>query len=70
MQLQKYLEKRNMSHVEFAWRLGGVSESAVRMWCKGERVPRSETILRIQRLTQGAVTLADWHRHEEKAHEA
>jgi len=67
MTLSEYLQKRRMGFAELAWKLN-VSESAVRMWVKGERVPRPETILKIQRLTQNAVTLADWH--PEAAHEA
>lgn len=60
MTLGEYLSKNAISTATFAASVGCTPE-AVRLWAKGERVPRGDTIRRISDLTHGAVRPADWY---------
>lgn len=59
MTLGEYLTNNAISAATFAASVGCSSE-AVRLWSKGLRVPRSESIRKISELTHGAVRPADW----------
>lgn len=59
MKLQTYLENHKLSHADFAALLG-VSEFGVRKWAREERMPRRKALRRIQEVTGGQVTPADF----------
>jgi DNA-binding transcriptional regulator YiaG len=59
MRLQPYLDLKNLSHADFG-KLVGASEFGVRKWARGERTPRPEAIRKIQEVTAGAVSAADF----------
>jgi DNA-binding transcriptional regulator YdaS (Cro superfamily) len=57
MKLETYLDE-NGGAVTLAKELG-VSPEAVRLWVRGDRLPKPVTAMRIERLTDGRVTRAD-----------
>jgi len=59
MQLQAYLASKGLSEKQFADQIGA-SESGVVKWVRRERIPRPEKIREIARITEGAVTAADF----------
>jgi len=59
MQLQAYLTLKGLSEKQFADQVGA-SESGVLKWVRRERIPRPEKIREISRITDGAVTAADF----------
>lgn len=59
MKLAKYLHDKGITQETFAESLGAGQQS-VSKWVRGDAVPRAETIGAIDRLTKGAVRLADW----------
>lgn len=56
--LERYLKKSGLTQQEFADQLG-VSHVAVWHWVTGQRVPRAETAVAIERVTEGSVKVAD-----------
>ena len=62
MQLSTYLDEKNLSHADFARRLGMTSTSAaMNVWryATGKRRPRPAIANKIVRITKGRVTLGD-----------
>lgn len=59
MKLQAYLDANQLSHGEFG-ALVGASEFGVRKWARGERTPRQDAMSKIQNVTLGAVSAADF----------
>lgn len=59
MKLKQFMKERNLSESEMAAMLG-CSTGAVRKWKYGERIPRSEQIMHIAEVTDGAVAPGDW----------
>lgn len=51
---------RGRCEAEIAKLIGGCTEHAVRKWRYGERRPDADTMLRIEVITEGQVTLRDW----------
>ena len=61
MKLLDYMKANNISDEEFAVRMGGsLSPSAIRKWKYDERMPRLPEVVRIEELTDGAVTARDF----------
>ena len=60
MTLQDYLKHNKMTPADFANVMGDVSEYGVRKWATGERVPRREAMRRIEQVTNGQVSPADF----------
>lgn len=58
MKLETYLKEQSISPEAFAVQLG-VSKFAVQKWMRGERFPRAEHLIAIDRATDGAVTASD-----------
>lgn len=59
MQLRDYLQLEGETARQFSKRIG-VTIHAIRKWVRGERVPRPRTMVKIRKLTKGAVTPDDW----------
>lgn len=60
MRLSDYLTKRQITSQEFAIKIRA-SLSAVQKWRIKNRLPRPQTILKIERATKGSVKLKDWY---------
>jgi transcriptional regulator with XRE-family HTH domain len=60
MTLGQYLERNSISAAALAKRLGCTPE-AVRLWARGERIPRAAMVAKINDATIGAVGPADWY---------
>ncbi|QQM29326.1 helix-turn-helix transcriptional regulator [Martelella lutilitoris] len=60
MKLKQYLTEKNITPEAFAALIGGVSESGVRKWMYGERVPRQEQMIAIADKTDGLVMPNDF----------
>ena len=60
MKLADYLRKENLSARDFAGQIA-VTPEAVRLYLRGKRIPRSETMLAIHLETRGAVTPDDFY---------
>ena len=60
MTLGEYLTQQKIGDEEFAESIG-VDRTAVSRYRRNKRLPRPDTILRIQRVTDGAVTPADFY---------
>lgn len=60
MKLATYMADQKMTTLEMAALVGDVSESGVRKWIYGERVPRPEQMRRIAEVTDGAVQPNDF----------
>lgn len=60
MKLNQYLTEKNITPEAFGALIGGVSESGVRKWIYGERVPRPEQMRRIAEVTNGSVEPNDF----------
>lgn len=61
MTLSEFLAASNLSHADFASRVG-VTKEAVRLWAVGARTPRPAAMLLIARATDGRVTANDFVR--------
>lgn len=59
MTLSEWLRSQNMSHEEFAERIGR-DRSAVTRYVNGTRMPRREVLEQIADVTDGAVTANDF----------
>lgn len=59
MKLQAYLDEQKLTHLAFG-QLVGASEFGVRKWARGERTPRGAAMRKIQEVTGGAVSAADF----------
>lgn len=62
MTLRQYLEWKTMTTGQFA-KLAGVSQQAVVGYGLGRNIPRRDIVLKIQSLTDGAVSPADWYKN-------
>lgn len=60
MKLSDYLVREGLSQAAFAYTIG-VSQQAVERYANGERIPRSEIMLKIKAATAGAVTADDFY---------
>ena len=60
MKLSAYMEQNGLTPDAMAQRVGDCSESAVRKWMYGERVPRADQLRRIFEVTEGAVSANDF----------
>ena len=58
MKLEKYLKKNNLSVREFA-RQSKISHTSIQRYKTGERTPRLEVALKIEKLTNGEVKVKD-----------
>lgn len=54
------MNRHGLDDAAMAAEIGNCGAYAVRKWKYGERRPRPHTILRIQEITKGAVTLQDF----------
>lgn len=61
MTLSEYLTTFKISAEDFALRLSDASESGVRKWATGERIPRVDQMREIYRITEGAVAPNDFY---------
>ena len=59
MILKKWLDENRLTQDQFADQ-GGFSKGAVAKWISGERFPRLEAMQRIEKLTDGSVTVQDF----------
>ena len=59
MTLSAYLKNRGLTHEKFA-AMVGASAFGVRKWARGERTPRPDAMRKIQEVTDGEVTPADF----------
>lgn len=59
MTLKEWLESNDLSHVDFALRIGRTNE-AVRRYVNGERIPDRDTMPLIVEATGGCVTPNDF----------
>lgn len=59
MTLEKFLHDHQITEAAFAAQLG-VSQVTVHRYVKGQRFPDKDTILRIERITEGKVPPAAW----------
>ena len=66
MKLKQYLIEKNITPEAFAALIGGVSESGVRKWIYGDRVPRPEQMIAIVEKTDGVVMPNDFFLPEGK----
>lgn len=64
MRLLTHLREEKIDDGAFAARVGDCTGHAVKKWKYGERVPDARTIARIDQVTAGKVTLADWVEQE------
>lgn len=60
MKLSSYMTEKGIQPRELAEMLGDASESGVRKWMYGERVPRPEQMRRIAEITSGKVQPNDF----------
>lgn len=60
MKLKQYLTDNNITPEAFGALVGGVSESGVRKWIYGDRIPRLEQMRRIAEVTNGSVEPNDF----------
>ncbi|CAL8981842.1 hypothetical protein RHODGE_RHODGE_04007 [Rhodoplanes serenus] len=60
MKLLDYMRREGVDDEALAARLGSVTAFAVKKWKYGERIPDALTIVRLEEITGGAVTLRDW----------
>lgn len=60
MTLNQYLIKHQLTSPAFAKNIGA-SVSAVRKWRQGLRIPRTEMMKKITRVTRGKVPPASWY---------
>jgi transcriptional regulator with XRE-family HTH domain len=58
MNIRAYLKKSGKTHAEFAKSLG-VTRDAVSRWLAKDRYPRRTMVKKIERITNGDVTLQD-----------
>lgn len=60
MTLADYMKAHGLDDLAMAEKIGRCSESAVRKWRYGQRMPRVEQLRRIAEVTHGAVTPNDF----------
>jgi len=60
MKLKQYLELSGITVTDFAQKVG-VSSEAIRLYLLGKRRPRIDTVSEISRVTNGAVSGADFY---------
>ena len=59
MQLSKFLDYHGMSQAEFG-KLIGASQPSISRYIAGSRMPRPMQLIRIRKVTRGAVTADDF----------
>jgi predicted transcriptional regulator len=59
MKLADYLSDRKISQAEFA-HLIGATQAAISRYCDHKRMPRTEHLIRIRKVTGGTVTADDF----------
>jgi transcriptional regulator with XRE-family HTH domain len=64
MTLKEYLELSKSRQRDFV-ELTGFAPGTVSRWLSGDRVPSRSAIVRIQDVTKGAVTFADWMQRDD-----
>lgn len=60
MRLLEFMRSHAIDDETMASRIGDCSGHAVKKWKYGEREPDASTMLKIERVTDGKVTLRDW----------
>lgn len=60
MRLLDHMRETETDDDAFAERVGGCTGHAVKKWKYGEREPDAVTIIRIEEITGGRVTVRDW----------
>jgi transcriptional regulator with XRE-family HTH domain len=60
MKIQAYMTANKISAEAMAELIGGVTESGVRKWVYGERIPRPDQLRRIAEITKGEVMPNDF----------
>ncbi len=66
MTLNQYLLKHKLSTAKFA-KNGGWPFETVRKWRQRIRIPRSKSLIRIQKITRGEVKPNDWYASKKKS---
>ncbi len=69
MRLREYLEEQRLTDAEFG-RLVGATQPAVSRWASGARLPRPKMVARIQEVTGGKVSAADFYANAGQAEAA
>ena len=64
MTLKEYLDLSKSRQRDFV-ELTGFAPGTVSRWLSGDRVPSRSAIVRIQDITKGAVTFADWMQRDD-----
>jgi transcriptional regulator with XRE-family HTH domain len=64
MTLKEYLDLSKSRQSDFV-ALTGFAPGTVSRWLSGDRVPSRSAIVRIQDVTKGAVTFADWMQRDD-----
>ena len=59
MLLKEWLDKKGLTQDQFAVQCG-FSKGAVAKWVSGERFPRLEAMQKIEKITDGSVTVQDF----------
>ena len=67
MKLATYMKEHGLDDATMASLVGGCTEHAVRKWKYGERSPSVTTIVRIEEITAGKVTMRDFLKVEPEA---
>ena len=60
MKLAAWLRQQKKTHEEFGQVMGGRRRETVLRWCNGHTTPDMADILKIEDVTEGAVTADDW----------
>jgi len=60
MTLSAYMALRSFSDADMARLIGHCTASGVRKWRCGDRVPRRQFMFRIEQITEGVVSPADF----------
>jgi hypothetical protein len=70
MKIQTYMTANKISPEAMAELVGGVTESGVRKWVYGERIPRPDQLRRIAEVTNGEVMPNDFILADAESHES
>jgi hypothetical protein len=61
MDIQSYIDSKNLTFEKMAAEIGNVTGAGVRYWALGARMPSPEFVERIVEITEGAVSVQDMH---------
>tara|TARA_R100000541_G_scaffold9610_1_gene17337 strand:+ start:7677 stop:7898 length:222 start_codon:yes stop_codon:yes gene_type:complete len=68
MYLEKWCNLTNISKRELSKRLGNATPTTVTRWTKSKRFPTPQSLIKIEKLTEGVVTANDFVKQWEEAH--